>query len=48
MLIKLCVLLAGVGMVGAALLALAMLWPFMLIVYGLVIGWFLIQFATNI
>jgi len=34
-------------MIGSALFALAIVWPFMLIVYGLVMGGALVKLATE-
>jgi hypothetical protein len=46
--IKLLMILIGVTMVIAALSALAIVWPFMWIIYGLVVGGALIKFATEL
>lgn len=46
--IKLLIALVGIGMIGSALFALAVLWPFILIFYGLVLGGFLVRVATEI
>lgn len=47
MLIKLVTILIGVGMIGSALFALAIIWPPILIVYGLVIGGALVRLAIE-
>jgi len=38
----------ALAMIGSALIALVIVWPFMWIIYGLVIGGFLIKLADNL
>jgi hypothetical protein len=45
--IKLLMILTGIAMIGSALVFLAIFWPVILIVYGLVIGGLLLQWATE-